>query len=113
MAIALTQILNANLYITSWICLAAVIFIVGDLMGDLFAGPQGSQYGLSQQDPQTGEYVVSAALTPLHYQRLWQTRRGKWFAQAAIAMMVLGAIFCLAILGLGSMGSPLSEFVEK
>jgi hypothetical protein len=74
-AVGYTQIVNANLYLASWVSFGCVVFIVGDLMGDLFTGQEGSAVGLSRLD----------------YQRFWKTRRGKWFALTAITGIALSA----------------------
>ena len=149
-AVGSTQIVNGNLYVASWVCFGSIIFLVGDMLGDVFAGPQGASIGLSRLDPETGEYVTTAPFTTVHYKRLWETRRGKWFALAAItgvalsatvltfqslcksemvqtyasnstcidskvaiAMMVLGGIISLVMLGIGSIGGSLAEYLEK
>jgi len=131
-AIGLTQIVNANLYLASWVCFGCVVFIVGDLMGDLFTGEQGSGVGLSR----------------LGYQRFWKTRRGKWFAltaitgialsgsvrtfqafdcrqavmnsnstcidtKIAISMTVLAGIISLIMVGIGRVGGMMAVHVEK
>jgi len=88
-AVEYTQIENANLYLASWVCFGCIVFIVGDLAGDLLGSPEGSAAGLSRLDPETGEYVIAAPLTPVHYQRLWETRRGKWFALTVITVIAM------------------------
>lgn len=147
-AVGLFQVVNANLYIASWVCFGSIVFLVGDLMGDFFAGPHGTALGLSRLDPETGEYVTTAPFSRVEYQRLWETRRGKWFALAvitgialsasvrnfqafdcsenvmkinntcidskiAISMTVLGGILSVTMVGIGSVGTSLTEFIEK
>lgn len=90
-AVGLFSVVNANLYIASWVCFACIVFIVGDLMGDLFAGPHGTSLGLSRLDPETGEYVSTAPFSQVDYRRLWETRRGKWFALAVITGIALSS----------------------
>ena len=131
-AVGFTQIINANLYLASWVCFGCVVFIVGDLMGDLFTGDQGSAVGLSR----------------LHYQQFWKTRRGKWFAltaitgialsgsvrtfqafdcrkavmssnstcidtKIAISMTVVAGIISLIMVGIGRVGGMMAVHVEK
>ena len=90
-AVGLFQVVNANLYIASWVCFACIVFLVGDLTGDLFAGPHGTALGLSRLDPETGEYVTTAPFSQVDYKRLWDTRRGKWFALAVITGIALSS----------------------
>lgn len=58
-------------------------------MGDFFAGPHGTALGLTRLDPETGEYTTTAPFTMIEYKRLWETRRGKWFALAVITGVAL------------------------
>ena len=88
-AVSATQVVNANLYIATWACFGCVVFLLGDLMGDFFAGPHGTALGLSRLDPETGEYTSTAPFTMVEYKRLWETRRGKWFALAVITGIAL------------------------
>jgi len=60
-------------------------------MGDLFAGPHGTALGLSRLDRETGEYVTTAPFSQVDYKRLWDTRRGKWFALAVITGIALSS----------------------
>ena len=88
-AISYSTIANANLYVASWICFGCVLFIAGDLVGDFSKGTHGTAIGLSRLDPETGEYVTAAPLTTVYYQRLWETRRGKWFALTALTLITM------------------------
>ena len=90
-AVGMAQVVNANLYLSSWICFGCIVFLVGDLMGDFFAGHYGTALGLSRLDPETGEYVTTAPFSAVQYQRLWETRRGKWFALAVITGIALSS----------------------
>jgi len=83
-AVGYTQIVNANLYLASWVCFGCVFFIVGDLLGDAFRRHDVSAMIGGQLDPETGEYLTTSPFSPVHYQRLWETRRGKWIALTAI-----------------------------
>jgi len=147
-AVGYTQVVNANLYLGSWACFGCVFYIVGDLLSDFFAGPHGTAIGLTRLDPETGEYISTAPFTATEYKRLWETRRGKWFALTAItaiamggsvrvfqaydcaqpamntnntctdskigiAMTVVGGILALIMVGIGGIGSSLTEYIEK
>jgi len=60
-------------------------------MGDFFAGPHGTAIGLSRLDPETGEFTSTAPFSAIQYKRLWETRRGKWFALAVITGVALSS----------------------
>jgi len=90
-AVDYDQIINANLYIGSWVCFGCILFIAGDLVESLVNGPQGVAAGLSRLDAETGEYITAAPFSSAHYQRLWETRRGKWFALTAITGIAMSA----------------------
>jgi hypothetical protein len=91
LAVGYDQILNANLYLGSWVCFACVIYLIGDLVGDLTAGPEGSAIGLSRLDPETGEYVSAVPFSTIDYKRFWETRRGKFFGLFAVTGVALSA----------------------
>ena len=90
-AVGYEQIINANLYLASWVCFGCILFIVGDLVDSLVNGPVGVAAGLSRIDPESGEYITAAPFSPIYYRRLWETRRGKWFALTAITGIAMSS----------------------
>jgi len=90
-AVGNDQIINANLYLASWVCFGCIFFIMGDLVDTMVNGPEGTAAGLSRLDPETGEYITAAPFSPVYYRRLWETRRGKWFALTAITGIAMSA----------------------
>lgn len=72
-------IYNANLYLAAWVSFGCVLYIVGDLVGELYP-----RRGI---DPSTGEYLN--ALEWVDYKGLWETRRGKWIALTALSAIAL------------------------
>ena len=89
-AVGFTQIVNANLYLGSWVCFGCVIYLVGDLMTVMYGGPGGFATG-GMIDPDTGEYVTTSPFSQINAQRLWETRRGKWFALATVTGIALSS----------------------
>ena len=88
-AVMYSQIINANLYLASWICFGCVFYIVGDLMGDLFG--HVAMTTRNRLDPDTGEFVEVIGLQQINYKGLWETRRGKWYALLAITGIALSS----------------------
>lgn len=72
-------IYNANLYLAAWVSFGCVLYIVGDLMGELYP-----RRGIN---PSTGEYLN--ALEWVDYKGLWETRCGKWIALTALSAIAL------------------------
>ena len=89
-AVVFTEIVNANLYLGSWVCFGCVIYLVGDLMNVIYGGPGGFATG-GMIDPDTGEYVTTSPFSQINAQRLWKTRRGKWFALATVTGIALSS----------------------
>jgi hypothetical protein len=84
-AVGYTQIVNGNLYIGSWICFSCIVYIVGDLLNDIFGG--------SQNVSQNGSHNTqgTAAGGGVNIKQLWNTRRGKWYALLASSGIVLSS----------------------
>ena len=80
-AVGYTQIVNGNLYIGSWICFSCTVYIVGNLLHDLFG-----------QRQQEGGIPVGAGSGNLDLKSLfWNTRRGKWYALVVTSGIVLSS----------------------
>jgi hypothetical protein len=83
-AVGYTQIVNGNLYIGSWICFSCTVYIVGNLLHDLFGNQRQQEGGIPVGAGSGSDNLDLKSL-------FWNTRRGKWYALVVTSGIVLSS----------------------